>query len=283
MAGETGKPDYEKLDREYMEGKARPLEEFGSVIMTSSKFLNSARMRDVYAQEGLRKTGHDVPPTYLVHQAAMAIGELTDQAEVEALLVAEKAKNPMFAEWLDRRSLSDFTVDELARFAPGTLGGVVHEYLTRTGFDLNHSRRGLQPTTDYTYMQKQRVVGHDIEHIISGFEPNPLGEYALICCNLKAHYRFFSPEFTAEMTRMTGFLLSTGVMKTNLHYPELMNEFLVALRWGIEMGERLNRPLLLADWRGYLDWPIAAIREHLGIDNAPPPGTWGWTNEARRG
>ena len=73
MAGEMGKPDYEKLDREYMEGPSRGLDQFGSVIMTSSKFLNSARMRDVYAQEGLRKVGHDVPPTYMVHQAAMAL------------------------------------------------------------------------------------------------------------------------------------------------------------------------------------------------------------------
>jgi ubiquinone biosynthesis protein Coq4 len=278
-----GKPDYEKLDREYMEGKPRPLDSFGSVIMTSSKFLNSARMRDIYAQEGLRKTGHDVPPTYLVHQAAMAIAELTDQAEVEALLAAEKAQNPLFAVWLDRRSLTDFNLDELAGFAPGTLGGVVHDYLTSTGFDLNHSKRGLRPTSDYTYMQKQRVVAHDIEHIVSGFEPNPLGEYALIACNLTTYYRFFSPEFAGEMTRMSGFLFSTGVMKTNLHYPELMREFLAATRWGVEMGEGMNRPLLLADWRGYLDRTIPEIREDLGIVNAPPPGTWAWTNDARRG
>src|SRR5271155_2804849 len=107
MAGEMGKPDYEKADREYMEGKARPLEEYGSVFMTSSKFLNSARMRDVYAQEGLRKTGHDVPPTYMVHQASQAIAEVTDEEEVKALFAEEKRVNPVFAAWLDRRSLTD--------------------------------------------------------------------------------------------------------------------------------------------------------------------------------
>ena len=66
MAGEMGKPDYEELDRAYMEGPSRSIDHCSSVIMTSSKWLNSARFRDVYAQEGLRKTGRDVPPTYMV-------------------------------------------------------------------------------------------------------------------------------------------------------------------------------------------------------------------------
>jgi len=61
MAGEMGKPDYQEQDRLYMEGEARPLEQFGSVFMTSSKWLNDAVMRDVYAQEGLRRSGRASP------------------------------------------------------------------------------------------------------------------------------------------------------------------------------------------------------------------------------
>ena len=85
------------------------------------------------------------------------------------------------------------------------------------------------------------------------------------------------------MTRMSGFLLSTGVMKTNLHYPALMAEKLNADRIGIEMGQGMTKPLLIADWRAYLDWTIADIREDLNIVGSPPPGTWDWTNQARRG
>ena len=282
MDGDKGKPDYEKQDREYMEGKARPLEEYGSVLMTSSRFLNSARMRDVYAQEGLRKDGRDVPATYMVHQAAMAIGELTDIAECERLVAAEKAKNPEFAAWLDKRSLSDFTLADLEGYAPDTLGGIVHNYLFTNGFDLNHSRRGLVPTTDYTFMQKQRVVSHDIEHIVSGLGPNLIGEHALIACNLKCNYDYFSPELACELTRMSGFLMSTGVMKINLHTPHLMGEYLKAVSIGIEMAAGMKRPLLVTDWRAYLDWTIEDIRKDLNILNAQPPGTWEWTNEASR-
>jgi ubiquinone biosynthesis protein Coq4 len=45
----------------------------------------------------------------------------------------------------------------------------------------------------------------------------------------------------------------------------------------------MKKPLMVTDWRSYLDWPIADIRRDLGIVNAPEPGTWDWTNEARRG
>jgi ubiquinone biosynthesis protein Coq4 len=283
MAGEMGKPDHQEQDRLYMEGPARPLSEFGSVFMTSSKWLNSAEMRDVFSQEGLRRSGYDIPPTYMVHRAAKAIAALTDEAHVVELIAEEKTKKPLFAAWLDKRSLSDFTLDELKIHAPDTLGGIVHEYLSRTGFDLNHSKRGLVPTDDYSFLQKQRVVSHDIEHIVSGLGPNPVGEQALIALNLKTYYDFFSPELAGELTRMSGFLLSTGVMKANLHYPEVMAAFLEGVATGSEIGAGMKHPLLLADWRAYLDWTIADIRADLGIVGAPPAGTWDWTNEARRG
>ncbi len=282
MAGDMGKPDYEKMDREYMEGKAKPLSEYGSVLMTSSRFLNSAVMRDVYAQEGLRKDGLDVPATYMVHQAAMAINDLTDDAYVAGLVAAERAKNPEFAAWLDKRSLSNFTLDDLKGYAPDTLGGIVHDYLFTNGFDLNHSKRGLVPTDDYTFYLKQKVVSHDIEHIVSGLGPNLIGEHALIACNLKCNYDYFSPELACEVTRMSGFLMSTGVMKINLHSPHLMGEYLNAVALGVKMAEGMTRPLIVNDWRDYLDWTIEDIRKDLNIVGAPPPGHWEWTNEASR-
>jgi ubiquinone biosynthesis protein COQ4 len=283
MAGDMGKPDYTEQDRAYMEGPARSLDQFGSVFMTNSKWLNSAKMRDVYAQEGLRRAGHDVPPTYMVHQAAQTIMELSDQAETIGMIEAEKTLKPLFGAWLDKRSLSDFTLDELKDYAPDTLGGVVHEYLSRTGFDLNHSKRGLQPTSDYAFLQKQRVVSHDIEHIISGLGPNPVGEQALIALNLKTYFDFFTPELAGDLTRMSAFLLSTGVMKANLHYPGVMSAFLDGVATGSAIGEKMKHPLLLADWRAYLDWTIEDIRADLNIIGAPPQGTWDWTNDARRG
>jgi ubiquinone biosynthesis protein COQ4 len=277
MAGDMGKPDYEKLDREYMEGKARPLEQFGSVLMTSSKFLNSAAMRDIYAQEGLRADGADVSATREVGKAVKAFSELTDMEEVHATLDAERQVNPVFKAWLEKRSLSDFTDDELQACGPGTLGRVLRDYLIRTGFDLNHSRKDLTPVDDYSFILKQRSMGHDLEHIVTGFEPNPIAEYAQIVCNLRSLHNFFTPAFAAEMTGMFGFIFSTAAMKVNLHYPLAMGAFLDATRWGSEMGAAMTRPLLVTDWRDFLHATVDDVRRDFNIHNVPPPGLWDWS------
>jgi ubiquinone biosynthesis protein Coq4 len=279
MAGDMAKPDYEKQDREYMEGPARPLEQFGSVLMTSSKFLNNAAMRDIYAQEGLRMDGPEVSATHEVGKAVKAFAELSDMADVKAKLEAEKQVNPVFKAWLDRRCLSDFTDDELRACGPGTLGRELNEYLIRTGFDLNHSRKDLTPVDDYSFILKQRSMGHDLEHIVTGFEPNPIAEYAQIVCNLRSLHNFFRPAFAAEMTGMFGFIFSTAAMKVNLHYPQAMGAFLDATRWGSEMGAAMTRPLLVTDWRDFLHATVEDVRRDFNIHNVPPPGLWDWSAE----
>jgi ubiquinone biosynthesis protein COQ4 len=274
MACDMAKSDHERQDREYMEGPARPLEQFGSVLLTSSKFLNSAAMRDIYAQEGLRMDGRDVSAAKEVGKAVKAFAELTDMEDVRAKLEAEKQINPVFRAWLEKRSLSDFTDAELKACGPGTIGRVLHDYLIRTGFDLNHSRKDLTPVDDYTFILKQRSMGHDLEHVVTGFEPNPIAEYAQIVCNLRSLHGFFTPAFAAEMTGMFGFIFSTAAMKVNLHYPELMGAFLDAARWGAEMGEKMTRPLLVTDWRDFLHWTVEDVRRDFNIQNVPPPGLW---------
>jgi ubiquinone biosynthesis protein COQ4 len=283
MADDTAQKDYAQLDAEYMEGRPRPLSEYGSVLMTSSKFLNHARFRDLYAQEGLRRNGRDVPTTYLIHQTLTALAELTDQAEVEALIAAEREKRPDFAAWLDARKLSEFSIADLSGFGSDTLGGLIYGYFSKLpGFELNFTNRTVHPTTDFNYLVKQRTLAHDIEHLLTGLGPNPVGELALIACNLKAYYRYFSPELASALTRMTGFLLSTNVMKINLHYPQVAGPMYEGLQIGFAMGERLKRPLLFTDWQAYLDWPVEAMRRDLNIVGAPPTGTWDWTEDAHR-
>ena len=44
----------------------------------------------------------------------------------------------------------------------------------------------------------------------------------------------------------------------------------------------MKRPLILNDWRDYLDRTLDEIREELNIVGAQPAGTWEWTNEASR-
>ena len=284
MAGDMTKVELDKLDAEYMEGKRKPLEEFGSVILTNSKFLNNARLRDLYAQEGLRRNGKDVPMTYFIHQTTQALLEVSDEEEMDRLVAKDKARLPDFAKWLDSRALTDFKVSDLAAYDPDSFGGQAYAYFSSMpGFELNFINRALVPDSDFKYLKKQRLLAHDLEHMLTGFGPNAVGEQALIACNIKSYYRYFSPELVSGMILMSGFLMSTVIMKTHLHYPALMTEMMDGMRMGMDMGDQIRQPLFMTDWHKYLPMKVEQIREELNIKGAPPPGHWEWTTAAWEG
>lgn len=64
----------------YLMGTAAPAA--GSVLTSTSRYLNNPRFRDVYAQMGLKRDGHDLPPAYLIPEVNRAVAEETDLAEL---------------------------------------------------------------------------------------------------------------------------------------------------------------------------------------------------------
>ncbi|MFD2499345.1 hypothetical protein ACFSTI_11525 [Rhizorhabdus histidinilytica] len=50
--------------------------------------------RDVYAQMGLKRDGHDLPDAYLIPTLSRAMGEVVDPARTMALLAAERERLP---------------------------------------------------------------------------------------------------------------------------------------------------------------------------------------------
>ncbi len=69
--------------------------------------LNNPRVRDVYAQMGLKRNGTDLPDAYLVPEVNRALAEEMDMARLYTLLAEERAKKPEFAEWLDARFVAE--------------------------------------------------------------------------------------------------------------------------------------------------------------------------------
>lgn len=269
-----------KADFDYFNGGIGAVTTDSSTLISSSKYLNHAGLRALISQEMLRKNGADMPTTAYIPQVAMIFGELADRGELMRLLAEEREKNPVFAAWLDRRHLSDFTAEELKDSRPGTLGARIYDFLANSGFDNDLFYRGMKIENDFQYYQKERVFTHDIEHMVTGFGPNFCGEIALLSANLQSFYSFFTPGLVHHFATLSGYLYTKSMMKANLHYPVVMPAFLEATRLGIEQGARWKKPLLLAQWRDYLDWPIPDLREELGIGETPPDGYWDWTSAA---
>ena len=268
-----------KSEVEYLKGGSSEAAAGGTLLGSSSKYLNSSRLRDVFVQEGLRKNGRDVPLAYLVPDAIEAFDQLKDYDLIRQLLVDERKRKPEFAQWLDARFLSSIKIEDVAGFEQGTLGACVHEFMSGSGYAIDFMLLDA-PKDDYEYLNKRLAQNHDIEHMVTGFGTDPAGESALMMCNANSWLRYFGPGLGGEMSRFNNYLTTMNLMKAGLHYTEVLATFYEALRAGIEMGAALERPLFLIRWEDYLAWPIQDIRRYFKLSVSPASGTWGWTEAA---
>lgn len=272
----------DQSESDYLKGNCKPLTTESSVLISSSKYLNSARLRDVVAQEMLRKWGHDVPPAFLVPETMQAFMELIDYPQLFGLFEAEKATKPEFREWLDARFISNIKAEDVADCKPGTLGQMIHDFITKSGLTLDFQFR-FEPSNDLEYFHKRFSQGHDIQHMVTGMGVDPVGETGLIIMNMQSYFNYFGAEFAGEMNVIPTFMTSCNLMRAGLHYPKALPAMVEAIRIGQEMGDNLKRPLFFVKWEDYFHNTIAEIREDLNIVIAPKDGQWDWTLDYMRG
>lgn len=264
----------------YLMGAVKPAT--SSILTSSSKYLNNSLFRDMFAQNGLKRDGHDLPAAYLIPEVLRAFSEVTDGPRLFALVEADKQRIPEFKAWLDERYLSDFNEGNLKGYEPGTLGARIYDFVVKSGMDIDFMFRGA-PQNDYDFINKRRVQNHDIEHMVTGLCPSPVGEIGLIVANGTACHNYFSLDLAHEMNLNGYFLTSTSMMRTACHYPSVSPALLEAIARGYALGMKQKRPLFMARWENYLDWKIADVREEFNFQDGPEEGYWDWTFEAARG
>lgn len=97
-----------------------------SVLVSSSRYLNDARVRDWVATHMLRRNGPDVPTPSDSIQLVQILREVQDIDHINALFAAERRQNPALDQWFRERFVSTFQVDDLTHYAPDTVGGLFH-------------------------------------------------------------------------------------------------------------------------------------------------------------
>jgi hypothetical protein len=250
----------------YMQGDAEPAT--SSVLISNSKYLNSPLYRDAFAQTALRRHGHDLPETYMIPYFGRAIAEVKDVPEFIRLIEEEKRLNPAFAAWLGRRREARYLPGTMGGYRPGTLGARIRAFVEESGLNMEFALQD-EVKTDIAYMQKRRASTHDIEHMVTGFGPNELGEDALAICNVTATARYFSPGLAHHINDHPLFWSVCSYKRISLHYPALLPDHMEAMRLGIVAGQALKQPLFMYDWEDYLDRTPEDICEELGIVRGP--------------
>jgi ubiquinone biosynthesis protein Coq4 len=266
-----------QADLDYYNGSIKKITTDSSMLVSSSPYLNNATLRNLVAQEMLRRNGADVPNTAFIPEVAQILHQLEDHAGIFRLFEEEKQRLPMFREWLERRQLADFKVEEVKDCAPGTLGAVIYDFLANSGYSMDHFYQGMKIETDFDYYMKERVLTHDIEHMITGFETDHAGEIGLLAANARAFYKYFRPELAAFFNRVGAYLKARTVMRSGLFYPEAYKIELDAEDFGAAQGRNWKMPLMLLPYRDLVNTQVSEIRETYGITPTLPSGEWKWT------
>ena len=269
-----------EAEADYLRGGNEPLR--SSILTSNSDYLTNPRFRDVYAQMGLKKDGEDLPGAYLIPDVNRAFAEVIDGPRLFALLQEDKARIPEFAEWLDARYTSSFTAESLQGYAPGTLGARMYDFVASSGMSIDFMFLG-EAENDYDYLNKRRIQNHDIEHMVTGLDPSPVGEVALIVAHTVMAANYFSEPFASELNRFGMFLTSTGLMRMACHYGSVVPAYLEGIARWRALGEKQKRPLFMVKWEDYLDWTLADIRKEFQFEDGPEDGYWTWTFEASKG
>ncbi|MEH3157442.1 MAG: Coq4 family protein [Sphingomonas taxi] len=264
----------------YLMGTAEPAT--SSVLISNSKYLNSPLFRDVYAQMGLKRDGHDLPDAYLIPTLTRAMGEVTDLGRTIELLAAERERLPEFAAWLDERHISNFTAEQTEHCAPGTLGARIHDFIAKSGYQIDFLFKDA-PRSDYEYLQKRRAQNHDIEHMVTGLCPSQVGEIALIVANTVAISNYFSEELAHDLNLYGVVLASTSLSRAGLHYAKALPSMLEGFHRGYLLGSKQKKPLFMNRWEDHLDRPLTDIRAEFGFEDGPDQGYWDWVFDVMKG
>jgi len=254
-------------DIPYLMRGIMPLSTDSSVLISSSKYLNSPRLRDWVAKILLRRNGPDVPPPAEMYEFVEILNTIRDFDAVEAMFTAERKVNPELDAWFDEGFVSTYTIEDFAGYAPGTLGGIFYQQMTSGDYDIQ-IMPWREPRSQLEYYNLRSGQTHDFEHILCGGGFNFMGElvpYWYRLTNVPKHLH--DPELAGELNVIHIFGSLRYTVRTMLHYPQVWPTAVDAIQRGMEVGQRSDA-LFLKKLEPVFHLPLAEAREALGVRGA---------------
>jgi ubiquinone biosynthesis protein Coq4 len=181
--------------------------------------------------------------------------------EAYELAVEYVRSDPAMAQLMKERYLRHgaHDMDALLKLPEATLGYCFARQLRDKGFDPDYFRvREVHTDLDYVLMRLRQT--HDIWHIVTGFDTDPISELGIKAVEL------------AQTRRpMAAVVAAGGVLRFLYKDPDHLGEALCAVSEGYQMG--IKAKLLLAQkWEDHWERPLEEWRTML---NLTPAGTRG--------
>ena len=261
------KTDERKALDAYLGKNIRKVAPTSSLLQSTSRWLNHAKIRELVAVWMLRRNGPDFP-VEADHTLGMspAFAEVLPDAEVALLLEHERAINPELDAWFNQGFVSTYRNDDFLKYPAGTVGGLIGHQIRHHGFDLTLGMGDTIPEslTPLQYWRLRSRQAHDFEHIISGGQFNSLGEVAVTFARSANQSQHLSPELASAFNAYMMFAGLRMVTRSLLHYPETWVSTLRCLEQGIHVG-LASPPFWYFRWEDVFELTPTEARRHFGV------------------
>lgn len=254
-------------DVPYLARGVFPVETPSSVLVSSSKYLNNPRLREWLAMILLRRNGKDMPPPAEMWEFLPILDDLRDHARVEDMITAERRENPELDAWFAEGFYSTYQIDDFRDYAPGTLGGIFHEWITQGNYEIQ-IMPWHQPRSQLEFYNLRSGQTHDFEHILCGGGFNFMGELVPYWYRLTNVFKFIrNPELAAELSLIQIFGSLRYTVRTLLHYPQVWETCVNAIQRGMTVGQQSDA-LFLKKLEPHFHLPLDEARAALGVRGA---------------
>ncbi|HEY4547469.1 MAG TPA: hypothetical protein VIG90_13740 [Pedomonas sp.] len=251
----------------YLNGR-RKVRTQSSVLVSSSRWLNDARVREWTATESLRRNGHDYPLLYGLPTLMQAVDEVVDADHIERLVSEERRRNPQFDQWLSEGFLSTYTKDDLRQYPAGSVGRQLFEYMDEFDLSPELNSRLLanpdwKPANTFDFWNLRMGQTHDCYHILGEIGFGSVAEYFITGVVTGNAFRHLSPELAGALMTTNTLIMFPWMTRTMLHYPGAWPTLWHNLSYGYSIGQQSDM-LFTAKFEDILHLPPAEAREVLG-------------------
>ncbi len=257
----TGSPVF------YLNGR-RNIKTESSVLVSSSPWLNDARIRDWVSTESLRRNGDDYPLLHGLPTLLQAIDETRDIARAERLIATERKRNPAFDAWYAEGFLSNYARDDLAQYPPGSIGRQLYDYMIEHGLSPQLDPRMMadanwKPSNSIEFFNMRMGQTHDFYHILGEIGFGVVAEYFITGVVTGNLYRHVDPELAGDLLAVNTLIMFPWMMRTMLHYPKAWPTLWRNMSYGQQIGEQSDM-LFTAKYEPYLHLSSAEARKATG-------------------
>jgi ubiquinone biosynthesis protein Coq4 len=247
----------------YLGRGVRRLSTESSTLVSSSKYLNSPRLREWVSTSVLRRNGPDFPIPADNIELVAALAKIRDEPAVDALFEAERKINPRLDRWLGERFMSTFVAEDLKDCPPGSVGWRLYRFIVEAGAELDIVPRA-QPKGHFDFYTRRHLQTHDLEHIVTGGLFDALGEVVPYWMSLSNLFQHLSPELAGELNVKYMFNALRVLSRSILHYPQTWPKMLECIVHGIQVGQA-SEPIFMFRYEDVLHLSVEEAREALGV------------------